>query len=357
MRTHLLVVLAVSAMAAPKAHAVCTMPAGTIEMYAGPGSHNFFNGDICDYNAKKKTWDMCSFSGWLYKPVGVTGKRPVFAYIQGSSGTSLAPAKDQTQFCYMIDYFVQQKFIVWVPYTRGYSDKTKAKMSDASGAVIITNSNSTAGFTNSGKYIGGSGSAQTTLDNMRDEVNNEISWSIDWLIKTYPSDVDADAIVLAGHSFGGATTTLAADQPLAKKLAAIVDMSGGVLSWYDQNNQPRDAWKKSLRDAANGRSKPMVFIQVLNETPVYSVPTLSLVDKVASTQEVFDAALKSASTTPAEMMIYSPISRADLTSSAWCSAGTVPNLCAHVTFITDPQQVQRWAPQVKDFLLQIGIKP
>jgi pimeloyl-ACP methyl ester carboxylesterase len=336
---------------ASEARAACTMPAGTIELYAGPGSHVAKN--ICAPNAMGVP-SVCNLSGWLYQPPGTTTKRPVLLYVQGSGVT-----KNQSQACSMISYFVAQKFIVWVPYMRGYADTTKPQLKDSHGTVVVTNANPTTHFTNSGTYIGNVGAAQT-VTNMIDEVDHEIQWSLDYLKVKYAAVVDTNAIVLAGHSYGGATVALAANRALLPPPAAIIDMSGGVLSWYNISGSsytPDTVWFDKLCPAVKGRKMPMLFFQVMNETPIWKLNP-SAIDAVASTQKIYDCAIGGADPTHAEMMIYSlvPPSEVDV-NGPWCQPSDPQNQCVHTTFLMDPRQFSRWGAQMLDFLAHNNINP
>lgn len=362
MTQRLAIALATSAAAAfcagspATAAAACTVPAGTVEQYVGPGSHD--NSSICGYDAATGKYSACHLRGWLYKPTPAGTKRPVFVYLQGSGA-----AKNQSSECSMINYFVGQGFVVWVPYLRGYSDSTTAVIKDETGAIVVSNPNASlsgAGFANSGTYIAtGNPTPAATVAAMQDEDDHEVGWAIDYLTSAYPSLVDPNKIVLAGHSYGGITVTLAANRAVSAKLAAIIDMSGGVLSFYANASGAAyvdPQWLIPMCMAVSARQQPMLMFQTMNEAPVFTNPSMDLTDAVASTQMIYNCAISGSFHTQAEMQAYAPVPDLDV-NGPWCSATDPSYQCAHTTFVEDPLQVDRWDTQVKDFLSHNGITP
>src|SRR5690242_10256895 len=119
MRPVLRFLLAILSLTARPAFAqTCTMPAGTVEQYAGPVSH--VDPKICGLNEITKKYDACNLNGWLYKP-GAGSKYPAVVFIHGSG-----KRKNMGSFCSMVKSLVGAGYVVWVPYLRGYLDDTHA---------------------------------------------------------------------------------------------------------------------------------------------------------------------------------------------------------------------------------------
>lgn len=70
--------------------------------------------------------------------------------------------------------------------------------------------------------------------------------------------VDSDRIVVAGHSFGGIQTMLAAQRDLGQR--AAINLAGGAESW----SRSLDL-QQLMRDAARQSRMPVYFIQAEND--------------------------------------------------------------------------------------------
>jgi dienelactone hydrolase len=328
----------------------CTMPPGTVAQYAGPGSH--VDAKICHDAATGKD-DACNLNGWLYKPASGAYHRAI-VFIHGSG-----KRKNMASFCSMVNAFVKAGYVVWVPYLRGYVDDTHPIAGHVDGVAAPTTKckdsddgkEKLAYFCNSGVYVGDDpkeSSAAGTVAIMQREVDSEISWAFAYLEGLPASGgplVDPGKIVLMGHSFGGITVNVAADRTAVP--AALVDLSGGVLSW------PGDpqGWAKLLGAPAAKRSKPIVFVQTLNESSYYYSHSG---DPAASSVSLVESASNGpAARGGASMLVFSAVPNLDV-NGPWCSpgddhSGDLHN-CAHTTFVMDPREVARWMPHVLDFI-------
>jgi pimeloyl-ACP methyl ester carboxylesterase len=347
----LLLLVTLVGLARPALANVCINPKYAYALqYAGPHSH--MNAPkVCGPN------DMCNLNGWLYLPSPSVTNAPAIVYIQGSGA-----GKNQADLCAMLHQFLDAGYVVWVPYLRGYNDTT-ADVYDASNNPVVTGTHP-GNFSNSGTYIGNEPSSDTvsgTVDLMNSEIDNEIQWSFDWL-KNQPSGVAAKYInpgkvVLAGHSYGGITVTLAAKRWLTPLPAAIIDMSGGVLGWPSgttSNGTFTSDWAAPLCDAAQYRRQPMLITQTMNESRFFYSGDLG--DAMGSAQTTFICAEEGAYVNGnggAEMSLFTSVP--NLGTSPWCKSSTADNECAHVTFVKDQTQVDRWAPQVLDFLAHYNV--
>jgi len=304
----------------------CVLPAGEVVSYWSSSSPAA--GD------RRCNWDggspKCHLKGWLFAPPDAKANRPAIVYVHGSG-----ESKDQQALCEMTRYFVRQGYVVFAPYLRGVADSTHG-----------------GGFKSTGMYItdwvdalppSAGDRANLTLDYMEKEVGDLQDAFAALLAQPVAHGsgklVDPGKVALAGHSFGGALVLLACSMDLQPTPAAVVDMSGGVRSW---NSSP--AWNDRLSEHAAHHKMPVFFFQTTNESP----------DKIIDSTVAPFTSANGHGSGGSEMAIFSAVP--DLKTSASCKADTEVSECAHLTFVEDPVQVMRWAPQVRDFLVHYGIE-
>jgi len=350
------VIAATFAAATPHADA-CTLPTTNVTVKkfwpttADPAQPNGADVNRCDGSS-------CALRGYLFTPPAGGTNLPAIVYVHGSVDNNVHGTQSS---CEMVNYFLDAGYVVFLPWTRGVTDTTSWTTPPAG-----------AGFTNTGVYISDFTSGQTCTAADRTKLQN--TFGID-LTNEDPGDpnnvnkscstlhtasyMEAEAfdagfamkylaslsnfggtgklvgkIALAGHSFGGATVTLGARFPgLARLPDAILDLSGGVLSWGSGTK----VWSKLLSTAVANRVAPMHLSQTYNESPTLTTD---------STVVPFLAGGAGPDLT---MKLYS-----DANNTSGCDAGDTAAHCAHVNFLTEHDEVARWAPAVVAFLERQG---
>ncbi|HEU0031053.1 MAG TPA: hypothetical protein VFQ53_10510 [Kofleriaceae bacterium] len=344
----------------PSTASACTMPSNArVHVYwttARPTSGD----DRCTVQIDGTL--ACHLSGWLITPTLSTGSNlPALVYVHGSG-----KAKSTSSTCELVSYYTSRGYVVWMPYMRGVGDKT--------GGVTpsLQNSNLSAGFQNTGAYIDDWSDEQsdpsgpnygwytaalrgllgpdatlttkdykaiTTIEYMDDEVG-DVQAALTYLVGQPGLNglgklVDPNRIALTGHSYGGVTVVRGSAQPLTPMPKLVVDMSGGALSW----NSSR-VWSIEMRDSASQHQYPLMAQIVEGESTAGTLPA----------DEVYDAAQ-----TQRFIAKYSTftLSTDDIND---CNAqGYTTEHCKHVHFMTDFDQVQRWAPGVRAVMQSLGI--
>ena len=282
----------------------------------------------------------CNQEGVLYTPSGPSSGLPVLIYIHGSG-----KQHNSSDMCAMISYFVDRHYVVFHPYLRG--------VGNTAGTISST-----------GTYIGDwvdensflCGPFQTAADcnawlnvlYMRQEVA-DVREMVKFLGRLRNAEglklIDPSKIALSGHSFGGALVTLASSMwPNADiRPAVTIDMSGGVLSWHSSW-----IWPDALNSAAGAHQMPIFMFQTTNESPAF---VLSADQAIQSTVQPFLHA-DGHGTGEAEMVVFSKVKGLEPT----CVMNQGETECAHLQFVQDAVQVNRWAPQVRDFMRRHGVK-
>jgi hypothetical protein len=121
-------------------------------------------------------------------------------------------------------------------------------------------------------------------------------------------------------------------------------MSGGVLSWHSSS-----VWADALNGAAQAHQMPIFMFQTTNESPVFGSGPLH--EAIQSTVQPFLRA-DGQGTGEAEMMVFSEVKGLD----PMCIANQGLSECAHLQFVQDAGQVDRWAPHVRDFMRRHGVR-
>jgi dienelactone hydrolase len=304
----------------------CHLAAGDVaavrKYWPAPGAALAAGDPRCSPNGTNQ--QRCSLSGWLYTPSKPVpgGHFATLIYVHGSGETP-------KEACRMIKFFLERKFLVFTPLLRG----TRAK----NGA-----------FENSGitldQFLAPRQEQWLTAHPAEHKVPTDVTedFKIDFVaeevaevkaalayVATLPQ-VDATRIAISGHSFGGSTTLLAASEALAPQPAVAVDLSGAVLSW---GNSPR--WEQRLGSAAKLHRIPILFTQTVNEGPQQD-PTAPVVSLARAAESADKSEVMAA--------IFSRID------------GVQWGHDAHIEFMTNGDQVDRWAPVMADFLARHGVK-
>jgi dienelactone hydrolase len=346
----------------------CTLPSGAAVhrywqqtvFYMGQPA----NPDRCTYSSGWK----CHLSGWLYTPTGTTGSNlPALVFVHGSGGNwSAGLAQSQRGECEMINYYVSRGYVVWAPVMRGVADDTFGATPD------LTFANSTsAGFANTGTYVGdwatqqsdpsspnygwytaampgwgvtsptyGDYLALTTLEYMDEEVD-DIQLALTYLVGLAGTSgagklVDPNKIAISGHSYGGATIVLASSHTLSPQPKAVINMSGGVLSWAGSV-----IWNNVLTYYAAQHKQALMSRLNNSESSTGDYTPGEAIYNAASASGSGGAALKKYGT--------------GSTLQALCASNNT-NQCYHTEFQTDSTQVTRWAPDVLDYLIANGVQ-
>jgi hypothetical protein len=344
------------AFSTPRADA-CTLPTTNVTVKkfwptaADPAQPNGADANRCD-------GPTCALRGYLFTPPSGGTNLPAIVYVHGSVDDNVHGAQSS---CELVNYFLGEGYVVFMPWTRGVTDTTSWTTPPAG-----------AGFSNTGAYISDFTSTQScttadktvlqstfgiNLSNTDPDDPNNVNKSCSTLhTASYMESEAFDAgfavkylaslpgtggtgklvgkIALSGHSFGGATVTLGARfSGLARIPEAIIDLSGGVLSWGSGTK----VWSKMLSTAVANRVAPMHLIQTYNESPTLTTD---------STTVPFLAGGAGPDLT---MKLYS-----DADNTSGCKTGDTAAHCAHVRFLTERDEVARWAPAVVAFLERQG---
>lgn len=175
--------------------------------------------------------------GFLAKPAG-RGPFPAVVWNHGSG------SKSKPRISPVASFWVAQGFVFFEPHRRGYGlsssagpdlqyivDEIAKRMDAETGDLVKT---------------------QLLATEQLDDQMAGIAW-----LKTVP-EVDRDAIVTMGISFGGAQALLAAER--GEGIRAAVSFAGGAMNWL--HNAPMRA---RLLEAARNAKIPVMFIQAEND--------------------------------------------------------------------------------------------
>jgi dienelactone hydrolase len=319
------------------------------------------NQERCTYQGG--SW-KCHLSGWLYTPSGTSGSNlPALVFVHGSGGAwNAGGGKNQQSSCDMINFYVSRGYVVFSPIMRGVGDKT-------GGASPNINVSTSAGFANTGTYIGdytdqhsdpsdslfgwftvaahGWGvpnpddndiRAMATLEYMDEEVD-DIQLALTYLANLPGLGgtgklINPNKIALSGHSFGGQTVTLASSHSLSPLPKVVINMSGGALSWASSV-----IWNNVLTHYAAQHKQPLDSRYNDAESSTFDFsPGLA----------IFQAAV---ATGVAHLSKYGTGANLDVL----CGYDRTDHGCYHTNFQDDAYQVSRWAPDVLDFMHDNGM--
>jgi carboxymethylenebutenolidase len=173
-------------------------------------------------------------SGGLWKPAG-RGPFPAVLFNHGSG-------KDPLQFAGpMGEQFVAHGYVFFAPYRRGHGDSAGPYILD-----LISRETERAGS---------EAGQQLTMKLLETDHFNDQLAALAWLKRR--DDVIATDISVAGHSFGGIQTMLAAEQ--APGIRAAINFAGAAMSWGNA------ALRERLLRAAAAARVPVLFIQAEND--------------------------------------------------------------------------------------------
>jgi fermentation-respiration switch protein FrsA (DUF1100 family) len=276
---------------------------------------------------------LCQAQGWLYEPAGAQSGLPGYVYFHGS-GLS----HPQSESCEWITRVVAAGYVVFNPTRRGVSSPGPGSQAADTTGIDASTAGMTAG-----------GTPQSSIDAVKAEIV-DVGAALHWLSTVQGTGgplVDATKIALVGHSIGGALVTFAAAINLAPTPAVLIDQSGGVLSWEDGISDPTDLnspgpWKTALDAAAAAHNMPVLMYQTTNESPK---------GVLGSTVEPFTQA-DASGTGDAQMAVFSAVPNVD---ASTCGMQSLAQ-CAHLRFVQNGPQVQRWVPLVLDFMSRHGVR-
>ncbi|MFZ2803727.1 MAG: CocE/NonD family hydrolase [Patescibacteria group bacterium] len=184
--------------------------------------------------------DNLRLHGYLSKPPG-NGPFPAIIYNHGSEDD---PAASTPAY----QYFVSQGYVVFVPVRRGHGDSEGTDESDLTNEI-------SAGPQRQQAVV-------STFNKEVDDVTNGINY-----VKSLPY-VDQNRLAVAGCSYGGIMTLLAADQPNTGVKVAL-DFSGAAESWSNTYLQ------QAMKGYVDKSTVPVFFLQAQNDYDTSPTTVLS----------------------------------------------------------------------------------
>lgn len=159
-----------------------------------------------------KSFDGLEVPAWIYRPKGVTGRRPVIIDIHGGPEAQARP---------------------------GFNTRQQAWVKELGAAVLVPNVRGSDGY----------GKSYLLLDNgpKRQDSVKDIGALLDW-IATQP-DLDKDRVVVTGGSYGG-FMTLASLAAYSDRLAGAIDIVG--ISSFTTFLQNTEGYRRDNRRAEYG---------------------------------------------------------------------------------------------------------
>lgn len=168
--------------------------------------------------------------GWLLKPAG-TGPFPALVYNHGSEREPSLTWMGATG-----DFFQSHGYVVLFPFRRGSGGSEGSHWQE-----VVRSSPGLPG--------------RAMIEALEAE-NADVVAAVDWL-RGQPF-VDGKRVAVAGCSFGGIHTVLAAEKPIG--LLAAIDFAGAAMSW-----QRSPALQERLKRAVRQAKTPVFFVQAAND--------------------------------------------------------------------------------------------
>ncbi|HMI82761.1 MAG TPA: dienelactone hydrolase family protein [Polyangiaceae bacterium] len=262
---------------APSARATSTAVASAAS-HAAPGSA----AELVVYVTGERT-----LRGFLARPAG-DGRFPVLVYNHGSEKL---PGDKAGQ----ITFFTRHGFVVFVPHRRGHGR--------SEGPYVIDEANAA-----------GERRGEVIADRLAEQVD-DVAAAVSYVKGL--SFVDPSRVAVAGCSFGGIESLLAAERDLG--IRAAIDFAGAAMTWSQPGSQPiRDRMTVAARRAR----VPVFFLQAENDFDV--APTRILSEEMKKHD------------LPHRAKIFPPNGTTHEEGHGFCKGGEAPP----------------WGPDVLDFLAQ-----
>jgi dienelactone hydrolase len=258
----------------------CAVP-GTVVSYL-----HMTTTDLTDTRCGAATGSTCTIDleGFLFLPPVGTTQRGAIVYNHGSE-------QKPGPKCSIVEYFVPQGYVVFVPHRRGHGRSTGVYVGDYTGAQI---------------------------DYLKMQVADvQAAYAY---VKALPG-VDATKIGIMGHSYGGIMTLLTNATSLGQP--AVVDLCGDSESWSNTS------FETALIDAVNNAKAPIFFAQPAND--VHTSPTIEFAHQAGTDGQQFQSA------------IYPSVP----------NAATAQD--AHSLFVGDATEVAQWGVGALDFFHRYGM--
>lgn len=329
--TPLLVIAAVAAAAIHARSAdACTLHGNVqvVTYWDGSSTYNPAGANDARCNQNGDGTQTCRLQGYYITPSPTpSGALPTVVFLHGSGGTMPGA------YCETLDAFVDRGYVVFAPVMRGVAGAAPpaASFPANTGTYIVTwatdHATSSCGVT------------CQTLVYMNKETR-DVDSAIHWLVAAHPTRTDLSRLALVGHSYGGATATIA--QASTSNLTFVptvtVSLDGAAMSW-----SPGSDWEDGMNDAADHVRSPMYFQRVVNESPI--------APDVGSALEPYDHVGWAGGA--ARLAAYSSYTPA---STTMCN-DTTPNWHnVHCAFVMEAGGVAIWIDGVIQFFRDYGVK-
>jgi len=354
MTNKLLLPLVAGAMALAHTHSAdaCSLAAFDIHQvtYWSAGD-NFSHGDLrCDL------FGDCRLQGWIVAPnTGSNMKAVVMAH--GSQGVNDYDEQSLGEYCELTNRLVSNGYVVFWPFRRGVFDVTTAAMVgtgpgrptgreagnrfDGDNGGYFQNSGWSAVFYADIMQDGGSLDTQTHyyVSYIEDEAHEDMNDAINFLVgykRGGVALVDKHHIAFGGHSIGGALAVMASAQIYDNPPTAFISLSGAAMSWSGS-----DWWASFLVPDAASHTAVVFYDRVLNEDPA-TPPTF------ASSNQQYNAAKGHGG--GAVIHDYPAIYIPNTDCPTSVNTDALHYWCVHSNFVTKPQWVDIWYPDLLQFL-------
>ncbi len=226
--------------------------------------------------------DGLTLKGQLYRPRG-PGPFPAVVYNHGSE-------KNPVEFLGQVSFYTSHGYVLFTPHRRGHGMSQGTYFDD-----IASQSSDPPG----------------TVTRLLSEQVHDVAAAVA-TVRAMPF-VDASRVAVAGCSFGGIESLLAAQE--VPGIRAAIDFAGGAMSW-DGNPSLRDR----MAVAAQGAKVPVLFLQAENDFS--TEPSRALADLMSHAGKSY------------EVHVFPPNGRTHMEGHAFCSQ----------------RGVHAWGPVVTSFL-------